>query len=521
MSRKHINKQQVKLYMKYRKETGLNQDVSAAKVEMSIRTARKIDHGKHHTQSPQRIRLYKTRSCPLDIIWESELIPMLERNPDLQPKTLFLYLERTHQDESGKAIYKEAILRTLQRRTAIWKAIHGKEKEIMFPQVHMPGQQGLSDFTHFDLAEITIAGKPFKHMFYHFRLVYSKWSYLKIIRSGESFQALSEGLQEALYHLGGAPHEHRTDSLSAAFKNLSAEAKKDLTDQYEALCSYYQMVPTRNNKGEKHENGSVESSHGHLKNRIAQELILRGSYDFNSIAEYENWIHEIVYLSNRRLSKNFELEKQSLKPLPANKSIDFEIKSIKVTNLAILIIKNIRYSVPNQLSGHTITLHIYQHKIEGYLGCTLVLTLARKYQEQHKSNYVIDYHHVIHSLIKKPGAFRFCKYKNEILPNENYRAIWNYIDAIEPQQTAPKTMLRILKLAADYDCEAALESYLMNIISNKQGLNIEEIENQFNTSNPSLPKVECKQHMLADYDQLIQPFSTKTINLIGENYATS
>lgn len=520
MSRKHINKQQVKLYMKYRNEIGLNQEASAAKVEISTRTARTIEQGKHHTQVPKKRRQYKTRFSALDSIWDSVLVPMLEKNPDLQAKTLFLYLERTHQDALGKPIYKIGLLRTLQRRTAFWKAIHGKEKEIMFPQEHVPGQQGLSDFTHFNTSKITLAGKPFKHMFYHFRLVYSKWSYLKVIRGGESFQALSEGLQEALNHLGGAPQEHRTDSLSAAFKNLSADAKADMTQQYEALCSHYQMVPTRNNKGAKHENGSVESSHGHLKNRIAQELILRGSHDFSCVEEYEKWIHQIVHLYNNRHTKNFELEKQSLRPLPANKTNDFEIKSIKVSGLSILIIKSMKYSVPSQLSGHTITLHIYQHKIEGYLGCTQVLNLKRKYQEEHKSSYVIDYHHVIHALIKKPGAFRFCKYKNEILPNENYREIWKYLDETEPRQSASKTLLRILKLAADYDCEEALGNYLMNLIYNQQTLNIEEIENKFNTCNPSLPQVECKQHSLRDYDHLLQPFSTNTTNLIGEHYAT-
>jgi DNA-binding XRE family transcriptional regulator len=517
MAGKHINKQQVKLYMKYRNQKGLTQEAAAAKVGISIRTARTIEHGKHHAQKTAAPRHYKTRTSPLDKVWETELVPLLEQNPALQAKTLFLYLERNHQDGSGHSVYKETILRTLQRRVSIWKALHGKEKEIIFPQEHVPGQQGLSDFTHFDEAEIIIAGQVFKHMFYHFRLIYSKWSYLKVIRSGESFQALSEGLQEALFYLGGAPFEHRTDSLSAAFKNLSIEAKSDLTQQYEALCAYYQMKPSRNNKGKKHENGSVESSHGHLKNRIAQELILRGSNHFSSVLEYEEWIHKIVQAFNIRHSKNFELEKQSLQPLPIHKTIDYEIKSIKVTGLSILVIKGMRYSVPSQLSGHTLTLHIYQHKIDGYLGSACVLTLERKYQEQHKSYYVIDYHHVIHALIKKPGAFRYCKYRDEIFPSDAYRRIWNYIDETESKQTSSKTMLRILKLSADYHCENSLATYLIKLIHNKQKFDIDAIENKFNVSNPSLPLIECKQHPLSHYDLLICPNS----NMIGENNAIS
>ena len=191
---------------------------------------------------------------------------MLKMNPDLQPKTLLIYLQRTYLNHQGDPIYPDSVERTLQRKVAKWLALNGKPKEIMFPQEHIPGVQALSDFTHFKKVRITISGEPFEHMFYQFRLVYSKWSYLKVIRSGETMQALSEGLQEALYTLGGAPREHRTDSLSAAFKNISIEVKKDLTKKYEDLCAYYNMIPTRNNKGKKHENASVESSHGHIKN---------------------------------------------------------------------------------------------------------------------------------------------------------------------------------------------------------------------------------------------------------------
>ena len=63
-----------------------------------------------------------------------------------------------------------------------------------------------------------------------------------VVLGGESFAALAEGLQNALWALGGAPREHRTDSLSAAFRNLDAAAAADLTRRYEALCAHYGMA---------------------------------------------------------------------------------------------------------------------------------------------------------------------------------------------------------------------------------------------------------------------------------------
>jgi hypothetical protein len=81
----------------------------------------------------------------------------------------------------------------------------------------------------------------------------------------ESFVALAEGLHNALWVLGGAPAQHRSDSLSAAFRNLDEDARQDQTRRYEALCAHYRMTPTRNNRGLAHENGSIESPHGHLQ----------------------------------------------------------------------------------------------------------------------------------------------------------------------------------------------------------------------------------------------------------------
>lgn len=503
MPGKYITQQQVKLYMTYRHEKQLSQQLASAKAGFSPRSGATIEQGQHHTQQAKRPRQHKTRTSPIDQVWDEVLQPMLENEPTLQPMTLFLYLQREYQDEQGSPLYDQSVLRTLQRRVSYWKAKNGPDKEVIFPQTHVPGKQSLSDFTHMSECHITINGESFPHMLYHFRLVYSKWSYVKVIQSGESFQALSEGLQEALFHLGGTTEEHRTDSLSAAYKNKTKAECDDITQQYEALCAYYQMTPTRNNKGQSHENGSVESSHGHFKNRVKQELLLRGNRDFDSLQAYETWLHDILLQSNHRNSKNVAIEKAALQPLPAHKTVDYELVSTKISGLSILVVKNMTYSVPSRLTGHTLTLHIYQKVIEAYLGSHRVLSFERKYRPSHGSRYVIDYRHIIHALIKKPRAFRHCQYRDEILPNDTYRDIWCYLDKQEPRDVAPKIMLRLLKLACDYDCEHKLGQYVMTLIRSQKPISIERIEQHFNGYNPSLPTVECEQHSLNNYNQLI------------------
>jgi hypothetical protein len=128
-------------------------------------------------------------------------------------------------------------------------------------------------------------------------LAYSGWEYAEVVLGGESYTALACGLQNALWALAGAPAEHRSDSLSAAFRNLDVDARADQTRRYEALCSHYAMTATRNNPGLAHENGSIESHHGHLKRAIEQALLLRCQRRSNFPQKWRSKIPHFVHRS--------------------------------------------------------------------------------------------------------------------------------------------------------------------------------------------------------------------------------
>jgi hypothetical protein len=106
------------------------------------------------------------------------------------------------------------VRRTLERRIRAWRAVKGPEQDVIFRQEHPPGRLGLSDFTDMGKLGITIAGQPLDHRLYHFRLAFSGFEHAHVILGGESFVALAEGLQDALWMLGGVPEQHRSDSLS-------------------------------------------------------------------------------------------------------------------------------------------------------------------------------------------------------------------------------------------------------------------------------------------------------------------
>ena len=175
---------------------------------------------------------------------------MLKAAPGLRPIAIFEELRRRHPELGAGA------RRTLERRVRWWRAVDGPDREVIFRQEHPPGRMGLSDFTEMADLGVTVAGQILDCRLYHFRLPFSGFEHAHVVLGGESFVALAEGLQNALWALGGVPEQHRTDSLSAAFRNLDVEAKEDLTTRYEAFCAHYGMTPTRNNPGVSHEKGS-------------------------------------------------------------------------------------------------------------------------------------------------------------------------------------------------------------------------------------------------------------------------
>lgn len=347
MSGKPITQQQVNLYMSYRKKN--NQIIAAAQAGISERTARRIDSGKHSTSKMHRN--YRTRKDPLDGAFEDHLVPLLSNDPELKPVTLLEHLDSIMPGKFGRNN-----LRTLQRRVKKWLATEGSDQEVIFRQHHIPGEMGISDYTWMNKLNITINEEAFPHKLYHYRLVFSGWTYVETVLGGESFESLSYGLQNAFWRSGGVPNTHRTDSLSAAFNNH--HEKEVLTERYEKLCKHYDVIATRNNKGVAHENGAIEAAHGHLKRKIDQQLRLRQSRDFASISEYQSFLNVIVAKINRQCKTRFDEEKQHLKTLPLHRTTDFSDHLVRVTSSSTISIKRVIYTSP----GRTIVCSCHSSK---------------------------------------------------------------------------------------------------------------------------------------------------------------
>ena len=298
------------------------------------------------------------------------------------------------------------------------------------------------------------------------------------------------------------PQEHRSDSLSAAFKNRSEQ--EDFTARYTALLEHYGMVGTRNNRGLSHENGSVESSHRYLKEALEQALLLRGHRDFADRAAYEAFVREAVMRRNRRNAPAFRIEREQLQDLRVRRSTDFVEEEARVTRCGTFTVRAILYSAPSRLIGHRLKVRLYSDRLDCYLSGTLVLTLARGARSPGTTRgRAIDYRHFIDALKRKPQAFKGLAFRDALFPREAYRRTWEQLELRLTQRQACQTIVALLEMAARDGVEALLAQRLDELLVTGELPDVKRLREEFAPRKPEVPQVTVVIPPASRYDALL------------------
>jgi hypothetical protein len=483
--------------------------VAAAKAGFSPASGYRIEDDPR-LPSQKKVARGRRRPDPLAEVWDGVIVPILKAAPGIRAIAVLEEIQRRHPE------FSSGVRRTLERRMRAWRALAGPEQDVIFRQEHEPGRLGLSDFTDTSALGIMIVGVVLEHRLYHFRLAFSGFEHAHVVLGGESFVALAEGLQNALWALGGAPLEHRSDSLSAAFRNLDHDAQEDLTQRYQGLMRHYGMTPSRNNLGVAHENGSIESSHGHLKRALEDALLLRGSRDFEALDSYRRFVDEIVGRRNANNRRRLELERPKLVRLPKRRTADYEEKIVTVTSSGGFILRRVFYTAPSRLIGHRLRVHLYDDRLDCFLGSTPMMTLRRGQPiSAIKGGHVVDYRHVIHALRKKPMALPNLVYRDQLFPSPAYRKAFEALLAEVGDKRACKVTVELLALAHDRGCEAELAQTIDAELDAGRLPDLAALRERF-APNPALvPVIAVELVPLNTYDELARVYAAPPTSTLG------
>src|ERR1700693_2432289 len=457
MPGRHINDHQMRLYMKSRLTE--KKPAAAAQAAISLKSAYRIENDPR-LPSQKAAPRGRRRPDPLVAIFDTEIVPMLEAAPGLRPIAIFEEMRRRHPE------LPDHVRRTMERRIRQWRALKGQDRDVIFRQVQEPGRMGLSDFTEMGDLAVRVAGADLDHRLYHFRLACSGFEHVHVILGGESYVALAEGLQNALWYL-------------------------------------YGREPPRNNRGVAHENGGIESPHGHLKNSIRDALLMRGTIDFDDLTVYRSFLDEIVGRKNARNRQRIDAERAVLQPLPDNRTADYEHELVYVSTSGGFVLRKVFYTVPSRLICHRPRARLFDDRVELFLGGTRVLTLVRgRPGRDGKHGHVVDYRHVIHALRRKPMALLNLVYRDQLWPRDAYRHMFDHLCERLSERAACKLMVELLSIAHERGCEAQLAALLTDDLAADRLPELKVLRERFAPDLASLPEVTVHLTPLTLYEAL-------------------
>jgi transposase len=478
-------------------QTENSQAVAAAQAGMDVKTARKYQRLGRLPSEVAVTHNWRTREDPFTEVWE-KVRQELAVNAGLEAKTLFQMLQRKY---PGR--FQDGQMRTLQRRIKAWRALEGPAREVFFSQVHTPGRLCASDFTHLTDLEITLAGQPFDHMVYHFVLTYSNWEQCTVCFS-ESFESLAQGLQNALWALGGVPAEHRTDRLSSAVNNLAKDADQKkapaFTRRYQSLLAHYGLIGRKIQAGKANENGDVEQSHHRFKQALDQALMLRGSRDFAGRQEYQTFVGELIDQLNAGRQQRLAEELAVLHSLPDNRYESCQRFDVRVDSGSLIHVDRNAYSVTSQLIREKVEVRLYVEHLEVWYAQRLVERLPRL---RGRSRHHVSYRHIIDWLVRKPGAFEQYRYREDLFPTSRFRMAYDSLKQTHGDR-ASKAYLNILYLAAR-ETETGTNEALRHLLHEGQPISFEAVEALVRRGQeiPSATEVTVGPVDLSGYDALM------------------
>ena len=470
---------------------------SAMKAGVSRNTARKYLRQADPSKQEKQPHDWRTRKDPLEALWMAAR-GMLESAPELEAKAL---LEHLSERVGGRI--EEKVLRTFQRRVRQWRLEHGKEKEVFFSQEARPGAVLAVDWTDMRDLGVSICGVPLEHLMFHAVLPYSNWQWAVRCRS-ESLLSVRSGLKATIGRLGRVTKELLIDNSSTATHRLSGDGKRrGFNEEFLSVCAHFGLIPRTTNVSSPNENGTCEAMHGHLKKRIGQHLLLRGSRDFEREEAYDRFVIGVLERGNGLRGERFAQEMEAMREHLAPELPEYTETMVRVNNNSTIRVCKRVYSVPSKLIGSRLRVRIHETHIVLLDGMVVLAELPLRGGDR---GAVIDFRHVIKWLVRKPGAFSQYRWREAMFPSLVWRAAYDHLCRQHDAHAADVCYLEILQLAANEGLGTVENLVEQLLLAPKPVVNAAEVTALLRTCEDEAMAFRERKAMkvsLEDYDSLL------------------
>lgn len=492
-----INRRQINQLV-YERNRRVSIRMSAIKAGVSRNTARKYLRRSDPSKQKKQPHDWRTRKDPLEAVW-SAARAMLETAPELQAKALF-----EHLSERVEGGLEEKVLRTFQRRVRQWRLEHGEEKEVFFSQEARAGAVLAVDWTDMRDLGVSVCGVKLDHLMFHAVLPFSNWQWAVRCRS-ESLLSIRAGLKATMGRLGRVPKELLIDNSSAATHRICGKGKdRGFNEEFLSVCGHFGLSPRTTNVASPQENGTCEVMHGHLKRRLEQHLLLRGSRDFESEQAYDLFVIGVLEKANGLRGERFAQEVAAMREHLAPELPDYRETMVSVNNNSTIRLCKRVYSVPSKLIGSRLRARVYETHIVLLEGLVVLAELPLQSGDR---GAVIDFRHVIKWLVRKPGAFSQYRWREAMFPSLVWRGLYDYLCSRHVVHVADVRYLEILQLAADEGISAVENTVEELLSAPKAVVNASEVSNLLRTYEDEAMAFRKRKAMpisLEVYDDLLK-----------------
>ena len=233
-------------------------------------------------------------------------------------------------------------------------------------------------------------------------------------------------------------------------------------------------------------------------------MLLRGTADFNDLAGYWRFIDEITSRKNGHHAKRIETERAALRPLPGQRTCDYEDAVVTVTSSGGFTLKKVFYTVPSRLIGHRLRVRLHDDRLDVFIAATFLMTLVRgRAAPNGRHAHVVGYRHIIHALRRKPMTLLNLVYRDQLFPRDAYRLTFDRLLDKLPETSACRLMIELLALAHERGCEAELASLLSTDLAVAQLPDLAILRARFAPDPAALPEVVVHLTPLVAYEALL------------------